>query len=297
MRAQASSLPYTPVFASLVSVINSKLPEIGALLLSRLIIQFKRSYRRNDKPTMIATTTFLAQLINQRVAPEIIALQIFILLTETPTDDSVEIAVNFTREVGAFLAENTPKLNNGLYERFRALLHEGVIDKRVQYMIEVLFLVRRDKFKDNPAVPEGLDLVEEEDQLTHNVHLDTEGLKNDEMLNVFKVDPDFLQHEEEYKAVKREILGDSDDEDDDGDDESGDTDDEEEEEVEDGIKADGTVDIHDQTGTNVVNLRRQIYLTIMSALDFEEGVHKLLKIPLAPGQEVSPQCPARALRV
>jgi pre-mRNA-splicing factor CWC22 len=44
--------------------------------------------------------------------------------------------------------------------------------------------------------------------------------------------------------------------------------------------------VHDQTGTNVVNLRRTIYLTIMSALDFEEAVHKLLKINLGESQEV-----------
>jgi len=34
----------------------------------------------------------------------------------------------------------------------------------------------------------------------------------------------------------------------------------------------------------VVNLRRTIYLTIMSSLDFEEAGHKLMKIQLAPGQ-------------
>lgn len=36
--------------------------------------------------------------------------------------------------------------------------------------------------------------------------------------------------------------------------------------------------IQDQTQTNLVNLRRTIYLTIMSALDFEEAGHKLLKM-------------------
>lgn len=49
----------------------------------------------------------------------------------------------------------------------------------------------------------------------------------------------------------------------------------------------GQVDIHDHTETNLVNLRRRIYLTIMSALDFEEAVHKLLQVQLMPGQEVS----------
>ena len=44
--------------------------------------------------------------------------------------------------------------------------------------------------------------------------------------------------------------------------------------------------ISDETETNLVNLRRTIYLTIMSSVDFEEASHKLLKIKLEPGQEV-----------
>lgn len=46
------------------------------------------------------------------------------------------------------------------------------MDKRTQYMIEVMFQVRKDGFKDNPAVPEELDVVEEDDQFTHMVGLD-----------------------------------------------------------------------------------------------------------------------------
>ena len=45
--------------------------------------------------------------------------------------------------------------------------------------------------------------------------------------------------------------------------------------------------IVDATETNMVALRRTIYLTIQSSLDFEECVHKLLKMELKPGQEVS----------
>src|ERR1700730_2385529 len=36
--------------------------------------------------------------------------------------------------------------------------------------------------------------------------------------------------------------------------------------------------IQDRTETNLVNLRRVIYLTIMNALTYEEAVHKLLKV-------------------
>jgi pre-mRNA-splicing factor CWC22 len=49
MRAQASSLPFTPIFATLVAVVNTKLPQVGELVLIRLIAQFRRAYKRNDK--------------------------------------------------------------------------------------------------------------------------------------------------------------------------------------------------------------------------------------------------------
>jgi pre-mRNA-splicing factor CWC22 len=49
MKAQAASLPFTPVFAALVSIINTKLPQVGELVLTRLISQFRRSFKRNDK--------------------------------------------------------------------------------------------------------------------------------------------------------------------------------------------------------------------------------------------------------
>ena len=49
MKAQAASLPFTPVFAALVAIINTKLPQVGELVLTRLISQFRRAFKRNDK--------------------------------------------------------------------------------------------------------------------------------------------------------------------------------------------------------------------------------------------------------
>ena len=92
-----------------------------------------------------------------------IALQTLVLLLERPTDDSIEIAVGFTCEVGAFLQEISPKANAALFERFRAVLNKGGIKHRVRYMFEVLMQVRKDKDKDDPILSEGLDLVEEEE--------------------------------------------------------------------------------------------------------------------------------------
>ncbi|CAL1703370.1 unnamed protein product [Somion occarium] len=279
MKAQAASLPFTPVFAALVAIINTKLPQVGELVLIRLISQFRRAFKRNDKIVCHSTTTFLAHLVNQGVAHEIIALQILFLLLERPTDDSIEIAVGFMREVGAFLQENSPKANNVVYERFRAVLNEGSISQRVQYMIEVLMQVRKDKYKDNPIIPEGLDLVEEDEQITHQIQLEEE-LQVQEGLNIFKFDPDYLENEERYKSIKAEILGEESGEEESSEEES------EESEEEDEAAMEEKLGIEDRTQTNLVNLRRVIYLTIMNALSYEEAVHKLLKVQIKEGEEI-----------
>jgi hypothetical protein len=38
-------------------------------------------------------------------------------------------------------------LSVGIFERFRGILHEGEIDKRVQFMIEGLFAIRKAQFQ------------------------------------------------------------------------------------------------------------------------------------------------------
>lgn len=92
-------------------------------------------------------------------------------------------------------------------------------------MIEVLMQVRKDKYKDNPIVGEGLDLVEEDEQITHQIQLE-EDLQVQEGLNIFKLDPNYMENEEKYKAIKAEILGE------DSDEESGSEEDESDEEGE-----------------------------------------------------------------
>ncbi|KAI9275242.1 MIF4G-domain-containing protein [Helicostylum pulchrum] len=282
MKAQTASLPFTPVYAAVTAVINTKLPAVGALLLTRLVLQFRRAFRRNDKTSCLATTMFIAHLTNQLIADKVLVLQILALLLERPTDDSVEIAVGLMREVGALLANVSPRANNAIYERFRAVLHEGEIDKRIQYMIEVLFQVRKDKYKDNQPVMEELDLVEEDDQITHNISLDDDDLDAEEMLNIFKYDPDYTENEEKYSAIKAEILGEdeSDDSGSSGDDESGSGSEDDEEGEE------SKMEIMDQTNNDIIELRRKIYLTVMSSVNFEEACHKLMKLHIPEGHEV-----------
>ena len=278
MKAQAASLPFTPIYAAMAAIVNTKLPQVGELLLSRLIVQFKKAFKRNDKAVCLSSTTFIAHLCNQQVAHEMVAAQILLLLLHKPTDDSVEIAVGLTREVGQHLEEMSGPIALAVFDQFRSILHESDIDKRVQYMIEVLFQVRKDKYKDNPAIREELDLVEEEDQITHRTGLDDE-IDVQDGLNVFKFDAEWEEHEEAYKKLKAEILGEADGSEEDDEYESDDSSDNEE------AKEERELEIKDQSNTDLVNLRRTIYLTIMSSIDFEECCHKLMKVTLPPGQE------------
>ncbi|KAI3967726.1 hypothetical protein MKX01_039636 [Papaver californicum] len=256
IKSQMASPGFCDVFAALSAVDNTKFPEVGELLLRRIVLQLKRAYKRNDKPQLLAATKFIAHLVNQQVAHEIIALELLTVLLGKPTDDSVEVVVGFVTECGSLLQDLTPK---GLH---------GGIDKRVQFLIENLFAIVKAKFQGHPAVRRELDLVEQEDQVTHELSLEDE-IDPDNCLDIYKVDAQFVENEKRYDDLKRSILGDYES--------SGDE--------EEGCDA-ASMNIEDETETNVVNLRRTIYLTIMSSVDFEEAGHELLKTKLEPDQEM-----------
>eukprot|EP01032_Pedospumella_encystans_P021589 gene21589-24480_t len=230
MKTQLASPGFTHIYASLVAVINTKLPENGELILKRVIYGFKRANKRQDKITATALARFIAHLVNHQVSHEFLALHLLTVLLEEPTDDSVEIAVGFVKEVGQLLEELSPQGLHYVFERFRGILHEGDIDKRVQYTIEGLF------------------------------------------------------------AIKKEILGDDEDEEDgaDGDDkgEGSDNGEEQGNKGQDGaMTVAGAGQVIDLTDAELVNLRRSIYLTIMSSVSFEECCHKLMKLGIPDGYE------------
>ncbi|KAG8526839.1 pre-mRNA-splicing factor cwc22 [Bacidia gigantensis] len=278
MRASAASTPFIPIYACLVAIVNTKLPQVGELLLHRLVSQFKKAFKRNDKAVCLSSTAFIAHLCNFNVVSELLPAQCLLLLLNKPTDDSVEIAVGLMKEVGAHLEEANKPIATAVYDQFRNLLHEADLDKRQQYSIEVLFQIRKDQYKDNPAVPESLDILPEEDLIEHRVGLEDD-LNTQDTANIFRYDPEYELNEEAYAKLKAQILGEADASDDDAEYESGSSEDSEE-----AVK-EREMEIKDQTNQDLVNLRRTIYLTIMSSSTFDEATHKLLKINLPPEKE------------
>jgi len=295
LNASIGSMQYTSTYATLISVINSKLPEVGELLLTRAILSFRKGYKYRNMNTVSSTLSLLGHMFNQNIAHELLSLQILSLLLDgEPTDDSVDVAVSYMCIVGKQLSEVSPNGVHAIMERFRGLLHEGTIGRRGQYRIETLLKIKKGKFINYPTILPELDLVELDDQITFDsIGLDDDDLEYDEKLDVFHYDEEYDEKEEEWNVIKKEILGD--DSDSSSDDESGSgsgsesSDDDEEEDVPDqqliepGSKK--TVVIEDLTETDLVHLRRTIYLTIMSSATFEECTHKLAKMDIPPGKE------------
>jgi len=214
------------------------------------------------------------------VVHELLALEVLALFLENPTEDSLEMACEFMTECGHVLSEIYPPGVHSIFERFRGILHEGNIDKRVQYTIESLFAVRKTNFKDHPGILPELDLVPDEEKITHEATLDDK-LDAQDMLDIFQFDKDYEKSEEEWIEIKAEILGEN---------QLPKTGEEEvEEEVEaeeDKEEANKNNQILDFTETDLINLRRTIYLTIISSIDYQECAHKLLKLNMREGQEM-----------
>ena len=52
-----------------------------------------------------------------------------------------------SQECGLKLTDVSPRGIHAMFETLRSILHSGKISPRIQYMIEVLFAIRKDKFK------------------------------------------------------------------------------------------------------------------------------------------------------
>jgi pre-mRNA-splicing factor CWC22 len=56
----------------------------------------------------MATTKMIAHLINQKVINDYAGLELLLLLLESPTEDSVDLACDFMTECGQVLSDLTP---------------------------------------------------------------------------------------------------------------------------------------------------------------------------------------------
>lgn len=70
-------------------------------------------------------------------AHEILALEILTLLVETPTEDSVEVAIAFLKECGQKLDDVSSRGMRAIFDMLRNILHEGQLNKKVSLLLFV----------------------------------------------------------------------------------------------------------------------------------------------------------------
>ncbi|KAL6493927.1 hypothetical protein OROGR_031836 [Orobanche gracilis] len=195
MKAQSGSPRSSNLYASLVAIINSRFPDVGLLLVKRVVLgvnvpQFKDAYDRNDTKRMRYASTFLAHLVNQTVVYEVLAIDVLLLLLGDPSPDNIEVAVSFCMECGSSLLDYTPHKLREIFKEFVGLLRKEGMEKRIRVGVVKLLAVRKSRFKRYPSMIDELDLVEVGDQVTHEVSL-LHDIDPETSLDDFKPDSEF----------------------------------------------------------------------------------------------------------
>lgn len=285
MRAQLVSLRFTPVYAAIAASLNTRIPELGELLLHRVVAQFKEGMDLGDRGMCVASVNFIAHLFNQNMADAVVPLEIMVLLADSPTNDAVELLVAMMRACGALLLESEPEVVDGIFGMLRNLVHEGEVDARVQYAVDGLFALRRREFDHADPVPAALDLVPEEESIVHVASLKGE-LETNPGLDFFHYDEEWEASELLFLQLRKEILGQDDAllyQDAGSEDEAVQS----SPEPTDESYKQSAVEAHaaktaavgsspkDMTEDDLVAFRRKVYLTVMSAASYEECAHKL----------------------
>lgn len=258
----------TAIYSSLISIINLKITDVGKVLGSRLIVQFKKNYIRNNRRLVRNSITFMCQLVNQRVINEIIILEILqILLDKKPTSQGIELSCEIIKLNGKLLMGSARSAFDMIITRLRNLMGEISIDEKGMQKIENIFRLSRNQFRFFKILEEDLDLIEEEDQTTHIIDINDEiDMKIDQ--DYYEYDGNYEDNEKAYENIRKDILGDDEEEDEE--------DEEEEEEV--AEEGEELQEFKDMTESNLLNYQKTIYLTIMSSMSSDEAVHKLIKL-------------------
>lgn len=293
LKAQEVSPAFTDVYAALLAIINTRLRSIGILVINRIILGYRQSFMNNNKPKCLALARFIAHLINQEVVHEALGFQMIEHLMHRPSPSSIEIAITIIKECGAKLDILNPTCLFDIFKVLRDLSLEREFDTRTHEMIDMIHVVKKERFKNYPSIRPSLDLVDEDDKITHSIML-TDPKREDFLVecNYFKYDTKWKENEAKYEEFKKSLLEDGDGESEysDTDSNSGDNNNEEHEQEtkidikvkKEDSKEDVKPNIIDATGKDLTAFRRTIYLTIKSSVRHEEVVHKLLKSNISP---------------
>lgn len=233
---------YTRVYSSLVNVLNSKIPEIGEILANKLVIIFKNEFYHNK----FINIDFLCELVNYQVINEMLILQIIDLLMTHITNDSITIVIRILKLNGAILAKN---VSYSVIDKLRNLMNEGQINDANKTAFNQLLHIRRKGFVNFSQVLEPNDEP-------HWVDL------NDNFRSFNELMIDDGKEYLDYEQLKQEIFDQL----------------QENQSLLTETDVIQEEDVLDVSQSQLIELQKTVYLTIMSSLSSEEAVHKLLKL-------------------
>lgn len=296
IRAQERDFDRTDVYATLLAIVNSRIRSIGMLVVNRLILDYRKSVATKNRTKCSTLASFIAHLLNQDVVHVELGFQMLKQLLRRPSATYIEISVTFLKECGAKLElEDSTRLFD-IFKMLRDLALENDFDNRTHELIDMVHIIRKDKFRDYQPVKPELNLVDEDDRITHEIELDDPQDKDYlTECNYYKFDLKYVENEKKYDDFKKTLLeedsgGDSDSEYETGEsnlgsDHEGNNDAESRTKPENAdadVKPIANQEIIDETGKDYTDFRRKIYLTFKSSIRHDEVVHKLMKARIEP---------------
>jgi pre-mRNA-splicing factor CWC22 len=130
------------------------------------------------------------------------------------------LAIKILKECGEIFLKVCPEKLASIFITLRNLYDGQLIEEHTRFMIEILFDVQLDQFKEYPAVESGLNIVDKHDQHTHiMVLLDQCDPENDLgkiniqfnqyltffNLDIFKYDAQYVFNENKYKKIREKL--------------------------------------------------------------------------------------------
>lgn len=243
------------VYAALAAGLNSQLPEAGATLTKETTALFIDAYNKMDNRTAYTMVSFLSQLFNFEVVHEIVILQILHLLLESLDNVSMEIVIQLLSQSGKHLLKVSNTAHDMIFEKLREVLQSGKLDSATQKSLELLFDRRRLNYE--PSESKAITIPNEQTN-THTFMIDSENLKPSRNLGDFKYDPDFMETEKAYQALKQHVEVSLNEQN--------------------SNKEQPSVIAKDLTGNRDIEFKKKIYLILKSSLSSDEAAHKILKL-------------------
>ena len=275
---------YVPVYSALIAALNPLLPEIGSLVARRAVRELKRGMRKRDRRTCAALATFAAALTCQGVLHELLSLQLLMLWLATPTDDSVQLALDFADAVMPALLRTAPAGVRAIMDKIREVLREGTVSGRVQFSIEHCLKSWGTLLSPGselpPFVANEYDITDRSQQITHTIALD-DTIDAEDALDTFRLDTNFQQHEAAWADIRADLLGEDDEEDEEDEEEGASEAEEGELDSDDAAPlADGPVlDLSEQAEAR---LKSRLYQIMTSSISHDEVTHKIMSLQLPP---------------